>query len=428
MTVLEHLTPEAVETVVRTHPRLSAAVAEIAGRTGLPEDVVRGHLTESLRESLERLGEAYVGHTTETITAIEGLRREIDAFYDRVLTGGDPNPSVEHLQDLFRQLHDKARDLSDPQTWANEQPATPVEPVTPPVEPVTPPVEPVTPPVDPTRGQDTPVDVADPTADPTAVEPEPAAAAVERARAIEALRGHAREQVEAIEAEIRASDQATAAANREIGAINGELARLGVDIWALRSEAYRERLSPRQREAVARRDALVEANEARRLDRRQLGERAATWRRAVGSDMIARRYLELRGRTPDRGARQRSAAVPADILGVPNTALNPTRPDHIVPVLEIVGMDNFVLLPDDVALGILNDPAYIDHLNESANSSKSDWAWDDWPQWQNHGVDPILRADRIRRSAEIRAEIRQRIEREVTRLVGSGNLPPAVSR
>ncbi|MDM7855868.1 hypothetical protein [Cellulomonas alba] len=420
MTVLEHLTPEAVETVVRSHPRLSAAVAEIAGRTGLPEDVVRSHLTESLRESLERLGEAYVGHTTETITAIEGLRREIDAFYDRVLTGGDPNPSVEHLQDLFRQLHDKARDLSDPQTWANEQPATPVEPAHPPVEPVTPPVEPA-------RAQDGPVDVADPTAEAPTLEPEPAAAAVERARAIETLRGHAREQVEAIEAEIRASDAASSATQQQIIDLNRELSRRGVDVALLRDPRYVERLSPELRALAERRADLIDENKARVLDRRQLGERAATWRRAVGSDLVARRYLELRRRTPDRAARQRSAAVAADILGVPNTELNPTRPDHIVPVLEVVGMDNFVLLPDDVALGILNDPAYIDHLNESANSSKSDWAWDDWPQWQNHGVDPILRADRIARSAEIRAEIRQRIQTAVSRLVGSGNLPPVVT-
>jgi hypothetical protein len=117
-----------------------------------------------------------------------------------------------------------------------------------------------------------------------------------------------------------------------------------------------------------------------------------------------------------------------DVLGVPRTEANPIEPDHVVPVMEVVGMDNFVLLPDDVALAILNDPAYIEPLNRSANRSKGDWAWEDWPRWRENGVTPEARAARIERARELRQQIYDRVQREAARVVGPGNLVPAVSR
>lgn len=419
MTVLEHVTPEALETAVRTHPRLSAAVREIAGRTGLREEVVRGHLTESLRESLERLGESYVAHTTETITAIEGLRREVDAFYDRVLTGSDADPDVAHLQDLFRQLHDKARELNDPQAWAHEQPATPVEPVTPPVEPA------------PTgrTGTDEPTGPRDEHAQRPADEPAPGAAeARQRAEAILRLREHARAELERLEAEVRTSREASAAAEAEIVDHNRELRRAGVDLARLSEPAYVESLPPEVRDRVQRRQDLIDDQVGRIRDRVEAGRRAEAWRRAAGSDVVARRYAELRPRTPEGPGRAASDAAQVDVLGVPRTEANPIEPDHVVPVMEVVGMDNFVLLPDDVALAILNDPAYIEPLNRSANRSKGDWAWEDWPRWRENGVTPEARAARIERARELRQQIYDRVQREAARVVGPGNLVPAVSR
>lgn len=419
MTVLEHLTPEAVETAVRTHPRLSAAVREIAGRTGLPEEVVRGHLTESLRDSLERLGESYVTHTTETITAIEGLRREVDAFYDHVLNGTDPDPDVAHLQDLFRQLHDRTRELSDPQTWANEQPAVPVEPVTPPVETTR-------------AGESGAAGTGHPAEDPTSQrpdEPPPGQAeALQRAEAVRRLREHARTELDRLETEVAESRRESAQAEAEIVEHNRELRRAGVDLTRLSDPAYVESLPPAVRDRVERRQDLIDDNAGRIRDRVEAGRRAEAWRRAAGSEIVARRYAELRPHTPEGAARAASDAAQVDVLGVPRTEVNPIEPDHVVPVMEIVGMDNFVLLPDEVALGILNDPAYIEPLNRSANRSKGDWAWEDWPNWREHGVTTEARNFRIQRARELRRQIYDRIQAEAARLVGPGNLLPAVSR
>ncbi len=420
MTVLEHVTPEALEAAVRTHPRLSAAVREIASRTGLPEEVVRGHLTELLRESLERLGESYVAHTTETITAIEGLRREVDAFYDRVLNGSDPDPDVAHLQDLFRQLHDRARELNDPQTWANEQPAPPVEPVTPPTEPA------------PHTGETGSGDTGRPRDDqpqrPPDEPPPGAAEALQRAEAIRSLREHARAQLERLEAEVKASREASARAEAEIVEHNRELRRAGVRLEWLSDPAYVERLPPEVRERVQQRQDLIDENIGRSLERAEAGRRTLAWRNAAGSDVVARRYAELRPRTPEGAARTASDAAQVDILGVPRSKANPIEPDHVVPVMEVVGMDNFVLLPDEIALKILNDPAYIEPLNRSANRSKGDWAWEDWPRWRENGVTPEARSARIARARELRKAIYDRIQAEAARLVGPGNLMPAVPR
>jgi hypothetical protein len=139
------------------------------------------------------------------------------------------------------------------------------------------------------------------------------------------------------------------------------------------------------------------------------------WERASSSDIVRQRYAELRPRTPDAVARARAAATDVDILGVPNTPENPLRPDHIVPVMDIVAMDSFVLLPDDVALEILNMRENFEPLNEAANSSKSDWSWEEWPQWSEH-ADAATRTRMIDLETQLRDQIYKRIEAAVARL------------
>jgi hypothetical protein len=105
------------------------------------------------------------------------------------------------------------------------------------------------------------------------------------------------------------------------------------------------------------------------------------------------------------------------VVGRPGTPENPLRPDHLVPVMDIVAMDNFVLLPDDVALEILNLAENLVPLNAAANSSKSDWSWADWPQAALH-ADPATRAALIAREAELREIIYNRIQVEFARARG----------
>lgn len=214
------------------------------------------------------------------------------------------------------------------------------------------------------------------------------------------------------------SRQESRAAQTRILEINSEFTRRGVSTSRLRDPHYVERLSPELKKLADEWAKLFEETDKGIRERKALGQRWETWQRAAGSDVVLRRYAELRGRTPDSYARTRAAAAHEDILGVPNTADNPTRPDHVVPVIEIIAMDDFVLLPDDIALEILNDPENIEMLNESANSSKSDWSWEEWPQWEEHAT-PEVRTRMIKRENELRGKILDRIHLEVTRLVGA---------
>lgn len=117
-TVRERLSPADIVRAVESHRQLSRAVTEIAGHTKLSEDVVRAHLTDALGETLERLGEVYIREMGDTIAHVDGLRDQVHQFYDRVLTGQDPNPDTAQLSSLFTQLHESVLKLSDPQAWA----------------------------------------------------------------------------------------------------------------------------------------------------------------------------------------------------------------------------------------------------------------------------------------------------------------------
>jgi len=408
MTVLEHLTPESIRAAVRDHPRLGPAVREISVRTGLPEEVVRQHLTESLTASLERLGEVYVGRMGETIHRIDGLREQVHSFYDQVLTGREPNPDVTALATLFRQLHDSARELNDPQTWAERNPdvaAQLTDPVPPPARGGT-----SAPPRDTATGAPT-----SDTAPPREPPPPPPDVPVTRAQAVREFVQAAQARSRELAADHARSSRETAAANRRVAEINGQLGREGVDIRWVRDEGYVRRLPERLRQLVEERGERIDEIRAGIAEQRELQRRKGIWDRAATSDVLARRYAELRGRTPDGVAQARASAAVEDILGVRNTRENPTQADHVVPVMEVVAMEGFVLLPDDVALSILNDANNFENLNRSANASKSDWSWEEWPQWREH-ASPELRAEMMAREAQVRGQLQRRIRTELSRL------------
>jgi hypothetical protein len=124
VTVLEKLTPADVARAIESHPRLTRAVTDIAQKTHLPEDVVRSHLSDALTETLERLGDVYIKEMGDTIATVDRLRDQVHGFYDRVLSGQDPNPDTAALSSLFRELHEKTLELSDPQKWARAKAQT----------------------------------------------------------------------------------------------------------------------------------------------------------------------------------------------------------------------------------------------------------------------------------------------------------------
>ncbi|MFL6139707.1 MAG: hypothetical protein ACJ74O_18190 [Frankiaceae bacterium] len=400
MTVLEKLTPADVARAVESHPRLGRAVSEISRKTGLPEEVVRSHLTEALTETLERLGDVYLKEMGSTIAAVDHLRDQVHQFYDRVLSGQDPNPDTAALSGLFTQLHEKMLELNDPQKWAKKRldagtklPAT---------------------------GRTEPTSIVDRgAAEPKPREPAPKDRTTEpaptRMEAVQQLVRKAQAKIAELDSRLAESRRETTAARSRTIELNRDLRQRGVDLARLSDDRYVSRLPEDVRALVDERAQTIEGSAGAILEREALQRERAMWNRVSTSDVVQRRYAELRGRTPDAAARSRSAAAEVDVLGRRRTPDNPFEPDHTVSVMEVVAMDDFVLLPDEVALDILNDPEGIEPMNKSANASKSDWTWEEWPQWAEH-ADASLRNLMIAREAQLRSKIRARIQVEVARL------------
>ncbi|HVQ90218.1 MAG TPA: hypothetical protein VMU51_04210, partial [Mycobacteriales bacterium] len=206
-------------------------------------------------------------------------------------------------------------------------------------------------------------------------------------------------------------------AQTRIRELNGELTRRGVDLRGLDSDVRVARLPDDVRALVAERAELIGDTQYGIAEAARIGREQLMWRRAASSDIVRTRYAELRGRTPDGAARARVAAETVDVVGRPNTPENPFRPDHLVPVMDIVAMDNFVMLPDPEALAILNMAENLVPLNAAANSSKSDWGWAEWPQADFH-ADAATKAAMIERELALRQQIYDRIQSAFARTRG----------
>jgi hypothetical protein len=235
----------------------------------------------------------------------------------------------------------------------------------------------------------------------------------DRAEAIQRMQARAQakqaelgERLTQVEAEKRQ-------ARSRILELNRELRKRSIDIRRL-DEASVGRLPPETRALIAERAELIAESDRLIGETRQVTHQIQMWRRAGSSDIVAERYAQLRGRTPDPTARANASAASTDIVGKPNTLDNPLRPDHVVSVMDIVAMDNFVMLPDDVALQILNWEKNLTPLNQSANASKSDWSWSDWPNWAQH-ADPAIRNKMIQEEKVLRQQIYDWIQREFAR-------------
>jgi hypothetical protein len=225
------------------------------------------------------------------------------------------------------------------------------------------------------------------------------------------------------QAKIAEIDQKLAASSAESAAVTERIKEINRNftleqLRRLSDDQYVARLPP-DLQALAKEHAdAMEANKACSLDWGELSRERKMWERASSSDVVQQRYDKLRGRTPDDAAKARAAATEVDILGKPNTPENPLVADHIIPVTDIIAMDNFVLLPDDVALEILNMPENLEPVNRAANSSRNDRSWAAWPQWSKH-ADAATRTRMIDRETRLRQQIHERIQAAVARLMAT---------
>jgi hypothetical protein len=119
--VRDAISPAEVARAVKAHPHLPGAIREIARRANLPEEVVSRHLNQSILEVLDVLGSHYVSEMGAAIARVDRLRDQVHGFYERVLSGQEPNPDVTALRDSFTRLQAAIKEISDPQEWAKKQ-------------------------------------------------------------------------------------------------------------------------------------------------------------------------------------------------------------------------------------------------------------------------------------------------------------------
>ncbi|WP_412543309.1 hypothetical protein R8Z50_12775 [Longispora sp. K20-0274] len=250
------------------------------------------------------------------------------------------------------------------------------------------------------------------------VEHEPAGAppvVEDRAARIERRQAEAAANVAELDQRIAQITEEKQQQQQRIRDLNRELLDRGVDLRRVMTEEQVARLPEGEIRTLAE-TRLEVLDEGRHLSQEstRLAQERARWERAGSADIVRETYDQLRGRTPDDAARAVAAAAGTDITGRAGTEANPLQPDHVVPVMDIVNMDGFVMLSPEEQLAILNMPENFEPLNRAANASKSDWSWSEWPQWAEHAT-PELRAEMIARDADLRVEIQQRIDRALAR-------------
>jgi Domain of unknown function (DUF4157) len=235
----------------------------------------------------------------------------------------------------------------------------------------------------------------------------PARVPIEEAMA--QLKELAEDNVAVLEQRLQANRTRRDRIQDRIKQINDQLTAQGVGLVRLGEERFRAKLPAEQRRLAQERADIIDESKGLQDEANWLGPQLALWRKAASSDLIRARYLQLRPRTPDDTARVRARGAGRDILGVVGTDANPLEPDHVVPVLEIVAMKDFVLLSDEAALKILNWEGNQAPLNKSRNRQKRDWSWEDYRQW-GPDIDPKVRAEWIGKEQTIRGQLRNRIK------------------
>jgi hypothetical protein len=162
---------------------------------------------------------------------------------------------------------------------------------------------------------------------------------------------------------------------------------------------------------------------------RDIMDKVREFNRSVGSgDIIPgdRRisqelYDELRDKTPTQAIRDK---VNLDEHGKPlvppypdpalpgMTVTGTLHADHIVPMDTIARMEGFERLTTQQKLDILNDRRNFVGLSESANTSKGPKSFEEWTQHKASGtpVDPAFRAKMMKREAELRILLQEKID------------------
>lgn len=201
----------------------------------------------------------------------------------------------------------------------------------------------------------------------------------------------------------------------QLGPLNERIAEAGRTGSPYRSEL--PSLTAGRRELVAEKKNLLDERRLRNQEIRTW--EGAGWRRAY------ERYQELRRRTPggagdDVVATAGGRDTGTDALGRVATPADPLTADHVVPVVEIAFMENFLLLGDAAALRVLNHRPNLVALVKSANSARRETPWSSWQGWSLFTADASKRQVLIELELRMREELHQLIQTEYARQLARG--------
>lgn len=113
---------------LRGNAHLQTALDEIARRTSLPPERVREHFDGALLATLDVVGLEYVADFEAAVANVRRLRERVHEHYQRLFEGKLTEADAHDLIQLAEALEADRTALADPQRWARDQPARPVEP------------------------------------------------------------------------------------------------------------------------------------------------------------------------------------------------------------------------------------------------------------------------------------------------------------
>lgn len=103
------------------HPHLPAAIERISRAAGIPEEVIKKHLDEAVLDTLEVLGDRYVGEMGAALVRVQRLRETVHRFYERALAGQLGRGDRAGVKAALTALKDATRELVGPDAWAKRQ-------------------------------------------------------------------------------------------------------------------------------------------------------------------------------------------------------------------------------------------------------------------------------------------------------------------
>jgi len=119
--VIDPVAAARVSARVREFPRLREAVESISTSAGIPEELVRKHLDQSVLRVLERLGERYATEMAAVVEGIGKLRAEVDGYYRNAFGRKLNSEELAALRSALERLRDTSLQLVPPDVWAQRR-------------------------------------------------------------------------------------------------------------------------------------------------------------------------------------------------------------------------------------------------------------------------------------------------------------------